>query len=54
MFFKGGIEDKVIHANLSIYTEDCVPIDFEIDYQPPDEKQQCTICMDTQLPGSSI
>lgn len=25
-------EDKVIYANLFIYTRDCLPIGFEIDY----------------------
>lgn len=48
-FTKLEWEDKVIYANLSIYTGDCIPISLEIDYQLPDAKHQYTICIDTQL-----
>lgn len=51
-FSKLKWEDKVIYANLFIYTGDCFPIGFEIDDQLPDAKHQYTICTDTQFQGS--
>lgn len=44
-FSKLGWEDKVIHANLSIYTGDCFPIGSEIVYQLPDAKHQYTLLL---------